>query len=196
MPTFKVAVTGGICSGKTFVLDVFKKNNISTFSFDESVHWCLKNNKDVLLKIYDTFPDAISKTGVNTLALRKAVFNSASLLSELESILYPHLFEMELSFFNENLAQTMVVSEVPLLFEKNLIARYDYIILTTCAQDIKIARAAKRHVDKETLLKIQSVQISDEDKIYRSDLILDTSSSRLEKKNELLIKELINRFVV
>ena len=182
----KVAITGNFCTGKSFVLDVFKAHGIPTFSFDKGIHWCYENDKHVVSEVGKLFPHAIDGLRVNRKALREMVFGDKKMLLELERILYPRVFKMEEEFFKKHVSDSIVALEVPLLFEKDLVRNYNYVILTTCDHDTQEERASKRGVDADMFSKIKNMHLGDEIKIPRSDLVLNTSKNKTETKDKII----------
>ena len=124
----KVAITGNICSGKTFVLNILKTSGYHTFSSDEIIKNDIYKMTGVKDKISKNFPGTININGdINIDHLAKLIFGKVKKRKMLENIIYPHLTLLRKKFIYRSylLGAKLSFYEVPLLFEKNLQSNFD-----------------------------------------------------------------------
>ncbi len=130
MSTKKIAITGGIGSGKSTVCDIIKEMGYPIFSCDQIYSDLLKDElflKGVsnvtgipLLKTENGY--SLDRQGVSN-----AVFNDKQLRGKLESFTHPAIMqELDLRMSKH---KGIVFAEVPLLFEKGFEKQFDAVIV-------------------------------------------------------------------
>ena len=191
----KVAITGNICSGKTFVLNRLKTFGFLTFSSDKIIKNHIYKMGTVKENVAQKFPEAINRSGdINRNELARLIFGETKKRLVLESIIYPHLNLQRKKFIYKSYLMGARLSfyEVPLLFEKNIQEDFDKIILVTCSKRIQRIRAQKRgNLSEEKLQKILKTQMSDNKKKNKVNFIINTD---LEKfSTTIKIKKIIKR---
>ena len=191
----KVAITGNICSGKTFVLNRLKTFGFPTFSSDKIIKNLIYKKETVKEDVAQEFPEAINRSGsINRNELARLIFGETKKRLVLESIIYPHLNSLRKKFIYKSylLGARLSFYEVPLLFEKNIQEDFDKIILVTCSKRIQRIRAQKRgNLSEEKLQKILKTQMSDNKKKNKVNFIINTD---LEKfSTTIKIKKIIKR---
>jgi dephospho-CoA kinase len=179
---FKIAVTGTVCTGKSFVLGILERFGLPTFNFDMEVKK-IYQDKAVIYQISSAFPSAVRNGVVDTKTLGDIVFKQTPLLDKLEGIIYPPLFKAHDKFLENNKGKSVVALEVPLLYQKNLEDNYDAVILTVVDMAIQEERAQKRGITIERLNEILDLQLPNEGK--KADYIVDTNISEHDMRKRL-----------
>lgn len=179
---FKIAVTGTLCTGKSFVLGILERFGLPTFNCDMEVKK-IYQDKAVIDQISSEFSSAVMNGVVDTKTLGEIVFKQKSLLDKLEEIIYPQLFKAHDKFLKNNKGKSIVALEVPLLYQKNLEENYDAVILTVVERAIQEERAEKRCITIERLNEILDLQLPNEGK--KADYIIDTNISEHEMRKRL-----------
>ena len=89
----KIALTGGIGSGKTTVSDYFRKLGVPVIDADEASHEVTHAGEPAVQKISDVFGDSVLDCDGNLdrAALRNIVFGDPDSRKLLESILHPEI---------------------------------------------------------------------------------------------------------
>jgi len=172
-----IGLTGGIGSGKSFVLNLFKSAGFCTFNYDTVVHELLASGSEVFNEILAHFPDVLVDDKISRELLGRQVFSSPQKLTILESILHPAARKLEYSFVAENkkLGKASIV-EVPLLLEKHREKDFDIIVVTDSPLDTRRIRVLKRGgMSEQKLDSIIRQQVSDEYRKLKADIIIDTS---------------------
>ena len=83
--------------------------------------------------------------------------------------------------------------DVPLLFEKKMESKFDYIILVKVNEETQLERLTKRdNIGPELAKKIIKNQLHFTEKEKRSDFIIDNNQdqSELEQKTLLILKQI------
>ena len=110
----KIAITGGICSGKSTVANIIKEQGYKVFSCDE-IYRELLGDADFINLIANAFDDIINPDGtLNRAKLSEIVFNDVSKLKKLNSITHPKILQRAMEQMS---GEGIFFCEVPLLFE-------------------------------------------------------------------------------
>ena len=121
----KVAITGGVASGKSTVCQLFQKLGAYVVSADAIAHELLDPNTDLGRQIH-TLLGVISRQKI-----AEIVFRDPKKLHELEQILHPEILKRIESEYELALragGYTLFVVEMPLLFEIGAESFYDVTI--------------------------------------------------------------------
>ena len=148
----KVAITGGIGSGKSTVSEIIKKSGYPVFSCDE-IYKEIIVSKEYIQKIQENFPTAVKNGLIDKQILSTLIFKDKMKRDMLNQIAHPlimkRLFE-EMELTNENLA----FAEVPLLFEGNFENLFDAVIVVKRDLKSRINSVATR--DNLTAIEVES----------------------------------------
>lgn len=102
-------------------------------------------------------------------------------LSDLEEFLHPLIRKKEDEFFNQHQNASLVICDVPLLFETNSQSRYDGVLALIAPQDVLWERVKSRpNMTERKFIWLLSKQMPQSKKIDLSQWVLDTSSSLSE----------------
>ena len=149
MQSKKIAVTGGIGSGKSTVCKIIKEAGYTVLSCDKIYSELLKENA-FIEKLKNAFPQAIVGGQLNRRALAKAVFADGEMLKKLDSIAFPAIMERAHKML-ENLEIGFV--EVPLLFEGGFEKDFDEVwVLTRNKENILAAVTERSNLTREEVV--------------------------------------------
>ena len=188
----KVALVGKIASGKSAVLETFKKAGYLCLSSDEIVHE-LYQRKDIQEKICKKFK--IKPVDDFTSALREHLKVKSKDLESLEKFIHPLVKkEIESQFKKSN--SKLLVCEVPLLFKAHMENMFDVIIGVDIKESIQQERLQNRDKEKSAFLKrINDVNNYFDEHRSELDFIIDNNedSSSLANKTNSIINEVLDR---
>ena len=146
----KIAVTGGVASGKSTVCQFFKELGAFVVSADAIVHELLDHPRSDLRKQVVQLLGIEKKTTDGRL-LRKViaekVFKDPNLLTSLERILHPAVLKRIEMLYAETLKKgthPYFVVEMPLLFEIRAQEFYDVVITVLADEEIAHKRFEKQ----------------------------------------------------
>lgn len=181
----RIAITGGIGSGKSSVLNMLENAGFKVISCDE-VNGKLLSDKAYVEKIREYFPEAVTNNIIDRKKLSEIVFSDKVKLELLNGISHPIINNIIL---NGTKGDDIYFVEVPLLFESNSEENFDKIMLVTADKNIRIARVRKR--DNRSVEEIESI-IDNQLKDYnnrRIDYIItnDGDMNNLKKEVECFL---------
>lgn len=149
---WRVALTGGIASGKSLAGAFLKSRNIPVIDADDVVHALLKEDVELRRQIRAEFGKAVflPDGGVNRPALGAIVFKDPAKRKRLESWIHPKTREVIEEFYRQNQHAPLAVSIIPLLFESGLEDRYDEVWLLESDEAQQIERLMQhRHMTRD-----------------------------------------------
>lgn len=184
-----IGLTGSVGTGKSETCNFFKRNRISVFDSDYEVKLLYKKEK-IIRKIKERFPSAFINNALNKEKLAKIVFEDKIKLKVLETIIYKYLKKKSYLWIRRKLREKkkIVVFDVPLLFEKNDISKYDKTVLVTCSEKIQKNRVLKRNGwNEERLILTRKQQLRDIKKKKLADEVINTDRGRRYVYNRITI---------
>jgi dephospho-CoA kinase len=194
---FKIAVTGGAGSGKTFVCSRLKALGLEVISADDVAKEAVVPGSEALQKIAGIFGEKIllRDGSLNRKMLRQIITDDHIARKTLESILH---HEISTLIFNnvirmEKEGHRMVVIEVPLLFELDLQDRFDWVIVVSAHKELRIQRLMERdHISRDSAEKLINVQLQDKIKVEGADYVVWNEGSKedLVRSVDVLFKNL------
>jgi dephospho-CoA kinase len=174
-----VVLTGVRHSGKTTASRLFKELGAEVISADELAKRSMLPGTTVHKQICDFFGPAVcnSDGSLNTAALAARIYGNPEEKRKLESFVHPAVRDMAKSAFEAALKGTapLVVYECPLFFEADLDALgFKSVLALQADEEQTLARImTKDNISREEALKRVASQLSQEEKMRRSDIILD-----------------------
>jgi dephospho-CoA kinase len=175
----KVAVTGGIASGKSTVCRFFQEHGAFILSADEIVHKLLSLHSDIGKKVIALLgEDIVVEGALSREVIAQKIFWDSDLLKSLEELLHPEVQRAIEEQYNLILKRsyTLFVVEVPLLFESHLESFYDAKITVIADEKICKDRFLQRtgKTPSEFERRTQRL-ISEEEKIKMADFIIENN---------------------
>ena len=137
----KIAVTGGIGSGKSAVCRILKERGYPVFSCDE-INRTLLSEKSYLDGLCALFPACVKDGKLNKAALSALVFSDKEALKTLNAYAHPRIAE-RLRRDMEG-AEKTCFAEVPLLFESGMTKRFDGAIVVLRNKEERIRAVVAR----------------------------------------------------
>jgi len=175
-----IGLTGSVGAGKTETSNFLKRNNIPVFDSDNQVRLIYKKKK-VIQKIKIEFPTAFKENTLVKERLAEIAFEDTKRLEVLEDIIYGYLRINRYLWIRKNFREKkkIVVFDVPLLFEKDDVAKYDKIILVTCSEEIQKQRVLRREGwNEKRLMLTKNRQLEDKEKKKLADIIINTDRGK------------------
>jgi len=171
-----IGLTGSLGSGKSTVLKEFRELGALTISADDIVHQVLERTdvKKEIARIFGT--GVFSGPDIDRRRLAARVFSSDAQRHKLEEILHPLVYERVMEFYKGH-PGSIVVAEIPLLFESGKKDDFDMVVLVVCPRDQAIKRLEERGLTKDEAEKRLRVQMPVEEKARLSDFVIDNSGS-------------------
>ena len=170
----KVAVTGGIGTGKTTVSNLFEKIGIPVFNSDKIAKELMHNDKQLKSDIIKAFGDeSYINNELNRAYLSDIVFNDETLLDKINSIVHPQVTK-EFNQWLLNQKSKYIIYESAIIFENNSEDVFDKIICVIAPEEEVISRVMKRNTfSRDKVISIISNQLPDQIKINKADYIIE-----------------------
>lgn len=175
----RVALTGGIATGKSHVLAVFTALGVPTIDADILAREAVAPGTTGFEAVKARFgPSILDPTGaLDRRKLGDIVFADAQARRDLEAIIHPAVVAAIDRWFTglEGAAAGFAIADIPLLFETGREHQYDIIVVTACELQTQIRRliARDRVTDTEARQRI-SAQLPIEEKARRADYVIRT----------------------
>ncbi len=176
----RVALTGGIASGKSYVLSRFAALGIPTVDADSLVHQALAAGEPTVARVVARFGRRVlaADGSVDRKVLAAQIFKDTKARSDLESILHPEVFRRIDEWFSALPAfeVPVAVADIPLLFETHHEGLFDRIVVTMCDAAQQIERLKERNaLTEEEARQRLAAQWPMEEKAQRAHYVIDTS---------------------
>lgn len=173
----KVGLTGSIGSGKTTVLNLFKNYGFLTINLDEEAKKIIKKNSAEYKKIVDFFGKNILNNNndyeIDRKILAGIIFSDFSKKKVLEDIIYPSL-RTNIDHILQISRGPIAIIEGAVIIESGYYLNLDKTILVTCDFSKRIKRTYRKF-DFEDFIKRNKNQLSEKEKIKKSDFIINNN---------------------
>ena len=170
----KVAITGGIGTGKTTISSMFAEKGVPVFNSDEIAKEIMNTNSLLKNEIITAFGDnAYEKNKLNREYLSDVIFNNEALLQKINSIVHPYVAK-EFNSWIEKQESKYIIYESAIIFENQAEDSFDKIICVTSSEGDVISRIMKRNnfsIDK--IKAIIDKQLPNDVKIQKSDYVIE-----------------------
>lgn len=182
-----LGLTGSIGMGKSTVAAMFEAAGVPVFDADAEVRGLQGPGGALVAAIESAFPGSTGPEGVLREALGARVFGDAEALARLEAIVHPAVAERRAAFVRARSDASLVVFDIPLLFEKGGHAAVDEIAVVSAPSDIQRQRVlARPGMTPEKFAQILALQVPDAEKRARANHIIDTGTSLEETERQVL----------
>ena len=182
-----IGLTGSIGMGKSTVADMFARHGVPVFDADAEVRAMQGPGGELIDAIEAEFPGSTGPQGVKRDALGQQVFGNQAALSRLEAIVHPAVAAKRMEFMIEHGGASMVVFDIPLLFEKGGHQGVDTIVVVSAPAEVQRRRVlAREGMTPEKFAHILSLQTSDAEKRSRADHVIDTGVALEETESAVV----------
>lgn len=193
-PPLRLAVTGGIGSGKTYITSIFQQLGWLVQRADEINSTLLDTDSEVIRQLSQHFPTAVSGHAIDRRVLAAQVFTDTEARVTLESIMHPRIQNVQHSFLNApwNRGEPKVrVCEIPLLVETTGHSGFDVVLAVEAPLQLRTDRLTANRdltlVDAKTRI---AEQATDTQRRSIADLVL------VNDEDGRPVKEVLNSFKV
>lgn len=142
MSQIKVAITGGIGSGKSTVSRFIRDMGFPVFSCDEIYKEVIRS-QEYINQIKNIFPEAVICGEIKRNVLSKIIFDDPKKRELLNNISHPIIMKKLLDVMSYSKSE-IVFAEVPLLFEGNFEYLFDRIIVIIRKNEERVKAIAAR----------------------------------------------------
>lgn len=178
-----VGLTGNIASGKSTVARLLAERHATIIDADVLARRAVAVGTPAYEAIVARWGDTVlaSDGTLDRAALRRIVFSDPRELEALNAIVHPvvrRLWEEELAAARAR-GDRIVISDIPLLFERGLADRFDRIILVDAPSAVRLERLMRdRGLSEGEASRMLAAQMPADAKRERADFVIDNAGSR------------------
>lgn len=192
----QIGITGGIGSGKSLIGKIFQTLGVPVYDADSRAKMVMTTDVILIDQIKKEFGIlSYDESGMlNRERLAKSVFNDPEKLSRLNSLVHPMVAVDYSQWVKEQSEAKYCLKEAALLFESGSFQLPDKIIVVTAPDELRIKRVLQRdpHRSRADVERIIKNQMSQEEKIKKSDFIIKNDESELVIPQVLRLHERFN----
>ena len=177
-----IGLTGGIGSGKTTIANHFINLGVPVYIADDQARKIMQSG-EIIEEIKRTFGTAIFENGVlNREKLAQIVFSDPEKLKLLNAIIHPAVQKHFRHWILDHKNSPFIIYEAAILFESGSYKNCDKIITVTSPVETRIERVIQRdNSTREQVLKRIDAQWNDDQRIAKSDFVIENDSPEIAK---------------
>lgn len=186
----KIAITGGIASGKSSVCRVFQELGAFVVNADAIVHELLSSHTNLRQQVIRLLgPDILVNGEISRRVIADKVFKNLDVLHALENILHPAVLQKIEELYKDACQSgnySAFVVEFPLLFETGQESFYDLVIAVTSDASISQKRFQKSGLSLEEYNLRMKRQIPPEEKAHRASFVIINNGSLEDLRKQII----------
>ncbi|MCQ6273441.1 dephospho-CoA kinase [Bacillus sp. V3B] len=177
-----IGLTGGIASGKSTVSEMLKNLGIPVIDADIEARLAVEQGEEAYDQIVNHFGKSIlyENSSINRTRLGEIIFNNEEERTVLNGIVHPAVRKrmVEKQVALQSKGESMIVMDIPLLFESNLRSTVDRTLLVYVDEEVQLRRLMKRnnYTKEEAFARIHS-QMPLIEKKKLADAVIDNNGS-------------------
>jgi dephospho-CoA kinase len=186
--TLRVALTGGIGTGKSYCLSRLSELGVPVIDADVLAREVVEAGTPGLSEIVDRFgPSVLTATGVlDRAALARRVFADPAARRDLESIVHPLVYQRMEDWFGASPGAGVGVADVPLLYESGHERAFHRVVVAACSPAQQVERLLARGLSAEDARQRIAAQLPIDEKRRRADYVIDTSGTEAETDRQVI----------
>ena len=195
----RVALTGGIGTGKSTASKILNELGAFIFDADKEAKNILKNNETIQSELIAEFGTDIMSGDekIDNNKLARIAFQDQDHQLRLNSIIHPYVFqEIDKNFDDvlEKSAYDFFVVDAALIYESGADTHMDYVIVITAFLKVRMERALQREtLTRDEILKRMDLQWPEEEKIALADFVIHNDGTEEELRDS--ITDIYNQLV-
>ena len=177
----RVALTGGIATGKSYVRARFGRLGVPTIDSDQLAREAVAPGSPGLKAVVDYFgKDVLDRSGaLDRQKMGRRVFADEGARRALEAIVHPEVRRMTDAWFEGLNADRhgYAIADIPLLYEVGRDGDFDLVIVVACEPDVQLRRLMKRDgLSEADAVQRIAAQLPIADKLARAHRIIRTDA--------------------
>ena len=185
-----IGLTGNIASGKSAVSDMLAQRGATIIDADVLARQAVTKGSPALDAIIAKWGEGVldSEGNLDRAALRHVVFDNQEDLDALNEIVHPDVLRRRAEEIAAARARgdKVVVSVIPLLFERHLADQFDSIVLVDAPRSERLDRIVRdRGLEETEAMKMIAAQMPSDLKRARADYVIENAGSLDDLEGEV-----------
>ena len=171
---FRVALTGGIASGKSAIAALFTAHDVPVVDSDVIAREVVAPGTAALEAIRQRFGDGVLQVdgSLDRRALREQVFANPAARHDLEAITHPAI-RSRMQEWSRTAAGPYQIHVIPLLVEGGGRRDFDRVLVVDCPEDLQVQRVMQRDgVNEASARRVLAAQASRADRLAIADDVI------------------------
>jgi len=178
----RVALTGGIATGKSHVRAWFEKLGVPTIDADTLAREAVAVGTPGLAAVVDRFGrEVLAPSGaLDRQKLASVVFMDPGARRDLEAIIHPQVQRATDAWFDslDPARYSVAIADIPLLYEVGRERDFDAVIVTAVDPETQVRRVIDRDGASEEDARLRlAAQLPIEEKVKRADFVIRTDGT-------------------
>jgi dephospho-CoA kinase len=192
----RIALTGGIATGKSYVATRIKEAGVPIVDADVLSREVVAPGTPGLAAVRKRFgPDAVRRDGtMDRVRIAQIVFKDKRARLDLEAIIHPAVQRAIDDFFAQLPKRTpFAVADIPLLFETKREGQFQSVVVVACPRELQLTRLMERSkLSKEDAERRLGAQLPIDQKVKKATHVIRTDGTFEETDAQVadLIKKL------
>jgi len=193
----RVALTGGIATGKSYCLAQFASLGVPTIDADRLARDAVAPGSRVLAAVAARFGASILQPdgSLDRTSLARIVFNDSAARADLEAIVHPDVYRRIGEWLASLPPRTRVaIADIPLLFETGHTHDFDRVVVVACEPREQLRRLVSRDGLSERDARARlDAQWPIEEKEARADYVIKTDATIADTEAQVkTVYEMLN----
>ena len=178
----RIALTGGIATGKSHVRARFEALGVPTIDSDALARQAVAAGSAGLAAVVARFGSIVldSQGQLDRKRMAEIVFSDPAARKALEAIIHPEVQRQTNAWFAslDSQRHAFAIADIPLLYEVNRERDFEAVIVAACHPDVQLRRLMKRDALSEADARRRiDAQLPIEEKVRRADFVIRTDGS-------------------
>jgi len=178
----RIALTGGIATGKSHVRARFEALGVPTIDSDALARQAVAAGSAGLAAVVARFGSIVldSQGQLDRKRMAEIVFSDPAARKALEAIIHPEVQRQTNAWFASLDSQrpAFAIADIPLLYEVNRERDFEAVIVAACHPDVQLRRLMERDTLSEADARRRiDAQLPIEEKVRRADFVIRTDGS-------------------
>jgi dephospho-CoA kinase len=169
----KIAITGGIGTGKTYISRFFVQMGIPVFYADEEAKKCY-GMPEVIEALRTQLGEEVFTDGqLDLKKMAACVFQYPEKRAQVNGLIHPKVMELFEAWAAQQ-GTASVMMETAVLFENGLERYFDMVVVVDAPMEVRIARIKKRNpnLSEQEIKERINAQMPQEEKCQRADMVI------------------------
>jgi len=188
----RIAITGGIATGKSTVANMFAELGAVILDADQFARQAVQPGAPCWKELREILPDDFFDPGghLERRKLRECIIKSNECRDQVNSILHPcvmHAMEQERQQRVRSGTHNLIIFDIPLLFEAASAHRFDIVVLVYAPRETQIQRLQNRDdISRQQAESTLAMQLPIEAKKEMAHIIIDNTFGLEHTKKQVL----------